>query len=309
MEGRDTLAVRWTPSTKTIVESRLNSTTFDAQIICSRRTARGEGLFNPRWAFIQMFFGRNELATASYGHVPNPEHFVHQGRIFCVPQGAELHCRWEPGVQRGLLCMFDIEGIAQRHGIDWSWDNIDKTKMLSINNEHISASMRRISEELASPSPHSSIVIEISLMTAILELSRDFSEASKPKHGSLSASEHRMLNDLYMDAYAPFPEIVEVAAILGTNSRNLAELFRDTTGQTLRSFIAKARIERAKILLVDREYLIKQIAFKCGFDSFSSFCGAFRGETGQSPSAYRAAAWSGIIAASSPSRANLAFVQ
>jgi AraC family transcriptional regulator len=84
------------------------------------------------------------------------------------------------------------------------------------------------------------------------------------------------------------PTIGELAAACGMGGRRLAFAYRNTTGVTLRSFIAGARLERAKIMLMDRHTLIKQVAYDSGFHSSAAFTAAFRKATGMTPVAFRA---------------------
>jgi AraC family transcriptional regulator len=82
--------------------------------------------------------------------------------------------------------------------------------------------------------------------------------------------------------------IARLAEACGCGPRTLAALYRRATGQTLREFIAGARIERAKALLMSEGAMVKQVAYLSGFQTPAAFCAAFREATGYTPLQFRA---------------------
>ena len=81
--------------------------------------------------------------------------------------------------------------------------------------------------------------------------------------------------------------VESLALRCGFSARHLSRIFRKTTGKTLGDFVAEVRIDRAKRRLADRDGLIKEIAYDCGFRSQSAFAHAFRRATGETPQQYR----------------------
>jgi AraC family transcriptional regulator len=68
------------------------------------------------------------------------------------------------------------------------------------------------------------------------------------------------------------------------------------TGFTPHAYLANVRIDRARTLLTHTDLPITRIAAEAGYRSSSHFAHAFRGVTGESPRAYRAAVHSGAAA-------------
>lgn len=64
-------------------------------------------------------------------------------------------------------------------------------------------------------------------------------------------------------------------------------MFKNTTGHTLRSYVASRHIARAKVLLADGRLLVKQVAYRSGFRSAAAFGEAFRRATGLTPLQFR----------------------
>lgn len=67
-----------------------------------------------------------------------------------------------------------------------------------------------------------------------------------------------------------------------------SRLFKRETGFSPHQYILTARISNAKFLLQSTGDSVKRICFTVGFTSESSFCTAFKKETGLTPSEYRA---------------------
>lgn len=65
--------------------------------------------------------------------------------------------------------------------------------------------------------------------------------------------------------------------------------FRELNGESIGSYIAKFRVERAKELLLSGQYTVSEISEKLGFSSQRYFSTFFKDKTGQTPSAFKAA--------------------
>lgn len=64
-------------------------------------------------------------------------------------------------------------------------------------------------------------------------------------------------------------------------------LFKKETGFTPHEYIVRVRLDRARFLLKTTSSTVKEIAFRCGFNSECSFCVAFKKATALTPTAYR----------------------
>ena len=63
--------------------------------------------------------------------------------------------------------------------------------------------------------------------------------------------------------------------------------FKEQTGQTFHSYLARVRISHAEELLTGSDLTISEIAYRCGFMSRNTFNRLFRTYTGSSPYQYR----------------------
>lgn len=88
-----------------------------------------------------------------------------------------------------------------------------------------------------------------------------------------------------LDSYPPEVEVrlVELAAHHGMSVRSLCRHFRQTFGQTVLRYVAKRRMEAARIALEGDSLTTDQAAYIAGFAHASNFTSAFRRRYGYSP--------------------------
>ena len=79
-----------------------------------------------------------------------------------------------------------------------------------------------------------------------------------------------------------------LAARLNYAKYYLSRKFKEETGDSVNTYIKKARIELAKVLLLNSDDNMDEIAIKCGFISRSFFTTAFTKECGMPPAKFRA---------------------
>ncbi|QUQ66297.1 helix-turn-helix domain-containing protein [Kutzneria sp. CA-103260] len=84
--------------------------------------------------------------------------------------------------------------------------------------------------------------------------------------------------------------LAEMAAVADLSPFHFLRVFKAHTGETPYRYLTKVRVDRARRHLARPGLSVTEIAHLCGFASPSRLAAAFRSETGQSPSAYRAAA-------------------
>ena len=87
---------------------------------------------------------------------------------------------------------------------------------------------------------------------------------------------------------AHFEETVtlrKTAAILNVNSSYLSRIFHLETGITFIEYLNKIRVDRAKQLL-EEDMALKEVAYRCGFQSYAYFMKIFKEYTEQTPREY-----------------------
>lgn len=81
----------------------------------------------------------------------------------------------------------------------------------------------------------------------------------------------------------------DLAGLQHISKSYLARRFKQYTDMTAVSYINHVRVEAAKDLLIASDYNTSEISYQVGFESPKYFHRVFKGETGESPSAFRKA--------------------
>lgn len=79
-----------------------------------------------------------------------------------------------------------------------------------------------------------------------------------------------------------------VAKVVNTSSFYFCKLFKRATGINFTHYLARVRVGKARVLLLNPNLRISEVAFEVGFQSLTHFNRVFRKVEGQSPTEYRA---------------------
>lgn len=84
-------------------------------------------------------------------------------------------------------------------------------------------------------------------------------------------------------------QVRDVAATVRLSPSYFSHAFKESFGQSAKSYIIERRIDRAKHLMLTTPDTLAQIALACGFSDQAHFCRTFRAGVGQTPSRWRRA--------------------
>jgi AraC-like DNA-binding protein/ligand-binding sensor protein len=79
----------------------------------------------------------------------------------------------------------------------------------------------------------------------------------------------------------------EAAKSVNLSAKHFSDVFRKATGIPFVEYVARFRVEKAKVLLASPTVRVSEVAFDVGFQSLSQFNRAFRHYAGASPKEYR----------------------
>lgn len=79
----------------------------------------------------------------------------------------------------------------------------------------------------------------------------------------------------------------DLASVAGLSTFHFARVFRQATGVTPYKYVRDRRIEHSRVLLLENNLELSQLALKCGFASQSHFTAAFTKAVGTSPGRFR----------------------
>jgi AraC-like DNA-binding protein len=91
------------------------------------------------------------------------------------------------------------------------------------------------------------------------------------------------------------PSVLEVATELGMSQYHFIRLFKAVFGETPKQLQLRAKMERAKHLLMMTESSVTDICMEVGFSSLGTFSTVFTRRVGVPPSAYREMAQSMVV--------------
>ena len=78
-----------------------------------------------------------------------------------------------------------------------------------------------------------------------------------------------------------------VASQVAINRFYFCKLFKKATGLSFTNYVSRLRVEKAKNLLLNRNYRVSEIAYGVGFQSLTHFIRVFKKIAGESPTGYR----------------------
>ncbi|HYE53969.1 MAG TPA: AraC family transcriptional regulator [Chitinophagaceae bacterium] len=81
--------------------------------------------------------------------------------------------------------------------------------------------------------------------------------------------------------------LIELSHKVGINDFKLKKGFKQVYGTTVYEFLVDARMEKAKVLLMETDTSIHEIAFITGYKNLSSFITAFKKKVGYSPGHFK----------------------
>ncbi len=82
--------------------------------------------------------------------------------------------------------------------------------------------------------------------------------------------------------------LADVAKAAGASVFHFCKVFHKATGLTFTDYVARVRLEDARVLLVNPNLRVSEIAYDVGFQSLTQFNRTFKRVFGQSPSEFRA---------------------
>lgn len=223
-----------------------------------------------------------------------PQAFTSFGNCCFVPAGQSTRSQAGMGEYQEICCLFD-PALLEPH-IDWHWTPLELAACFNIKNMNIQSLLLRLAEEANRPGYGSEQLVKGLFGSLLIELSRHF-KAVRSSHqtssGKLSVHQLNLINDKIrasLDQDLPIDTLAELCSL---SSRHLSRMFKKTTGYTLGKHISHERINLAKVLLAQPQGLVKEVAYKCGFHSQSSFSQAFHDATGLTPSQFRSQSYTG----------------
>jgi AraC family transcriptional regulator len=212
--------------------------------------------------------------------------FETAGTLFMVPPEEEFRIRSEPCRLGLVVCNLATDVLTELFEGDFEWTDQRLAASLDVVNGDISRLLLGIGEEVRRPSFGSEIMVEAMVMQLAVLLSRQFRNSPEhPPRGGLAQWQLRILDELLAGSDRIIT-LSELATACRLSTRHLSRAFLASRGQSIGSYVADHRLEKAKRLLARGER-VQDVSQGLGFSSPSNFCSAFRRSTGCSPGQFQ----------------------
>lgn len=110
----------------------------------------------------------------------------------------------------------------------------------------------------------------------------------------LQETKNKNLNGLILDAIAYIEEnyrenisLDDVAKKINMSYHHFSRFFKESTGKNFIDYLTELRIDRAREILKDKTFNIKEICYEVGYTDPNYFSKIFKKSTGLTPTEYR----------------------
>ncbi|WP_242128715.1 AraC family transcriptional regulator [Sphingobium sp. Sx8-8] len=193
---------------------------------------------------------------------------------------------------RTVECAFKYDWFRRIWPERDDWDDEALARCYDMRNFRVEQAMQRLGMEAESPGFASHLMAESLAQSIAIDLARHFTSRNSARRvrtsdGRFSANELNRIRD-YIDSITQrAPTVDEISRQCGISSAHLRRSFKQTTGQTLHEYVASVRLAKARSLLAETDMPLKEVAFRLGFASSSTFSSTFSKMAGETPSGYR----------------------
>lgn len=203
-----------------------------------------------------------------------------------APAGMEI---WGYGANsryvKDATLIFDLAVLRERLATNLN-AGATTTPRLRFSDDRIWPLVKLLAEAVNDPDPSTQLYGD-GLIAAIA--ARLFSESAKPDASvkGLSSSQLQRVID-YLDTHLPkHIELADLARLAGLSQAHFSRAFKASTGMAPYRWQLDARIRRAKVLLIDTNASLDDVAEATGFADAVHFGRTFRKFTGATPAAWR----------------------
>lgn len=208
---------------------------------------------------------------------------------FFRPANVSLEAHGTGGATRAIRYWFTRERLTSILEREDNWSARELEAGLDLDRSLLRPVLLRLMQEALCPGFASAALVDALGVTAIVELGRRLAGGKEPKaeRGHLRAAQIAVIRERCAASELPVPSVAELAQLAGVSGRSLLRLFKKTTGETVAGFLCRSRIDAARDLLGNSNFALKEVAYRLGFASPSSFSAAFHREAGVTPLEFR----------------------
>ncbi|WP_122611917.1 helix-turn-helix domain-containing protein [Pseudomonas viridiflava] len=122
---------------------------------------------------------------------------------------------------------------------------------------------------------------------ALLAVDNQREHAPRKQRGGLARWQISRVDTFIKEHIDQCIRTTELASLLGLSVSHFSQAFKQTTSITPLMYVAAARVEAARRVMLGSAHSLSDVALSHGFCDQSHFCRVFRRETGLSPQTWR----------------------
>lgn len=271
----------------TDIQSRFQSPGFDIVLSKLRWPAGGDLRLVSPGCWLNIFL--TDPARREHTPIYCASSALISGSFVLAPPQASIQVEWGDADVDCITCWFNPADFLSIRNLSWNWAEHSvfnassdmEQKAVSVSNL---LAMEMLEPDLASEVKIESLMIYLSCQMHSWMVPRGIRSETRRR---LDKSQLRLVQEMTQTGTA-CPTAGSLAAELGLSPRLFCELFKTSTGTTVRAYLAQQRVVRAKRLLLDPGLQIKKVAAMAGFTTTSAFAAAFHKSAGVSARTFRA---------------------
>ncbi len=210
-------------------------------------------------------------------------------RMTFVPAGSEIS-GWSRLGRRSnafTAVYFDPATLAEEFG-DRPVGAANRP-MLYFEDFALRCTLAKIQALLIQPAVNDAAYAETLGLMAAMEIDRlqRTDRRTVQESGWLSPRQASLVREYVVGNLSEKITLEQLANVVGLSRFHFLRAFRSTFGQPPHRYLIRSRIERAKILLLDRRTSVAEVTARVGFTDQAQFARAFRKATGSTPSQFR----------------------
>jgi AraC family transcriptional regulator len=213
----------------------------------------------------------------------------HPGTIFLLPKGTVDETGWKGTTRRVAV---SIRPRVLTHALEETshLDDIELQEHWDLQDGHILSLVNEMSSYLDDGCPAGGIYGELltdALAVYLLKCYAAKRQTPAAFSGGLPGYRLKRVLDYIGDNLGENLSLALLSSVAGMSPHYFAELFKNTTGRTIHSYVVSQRIEAAKDRLKDPFRSVIDVGMDVGFQNPSHFARVFRKAVGIPPSTYQ----------------------
>ena len=188
-------------------------------------------------------------------------------------------------IGRDRWCGIDVLHIRQEALPGCSWHDVSGERLMIF--DHDLQRMAHLITGSAAEPDRSALWSELLLLAAISRLTGLGRSRTGARPNGLSARQIRIVTQYVHENLDQPIRLGDLSAVVGLSASQFARSFKVSAGETPHRWLLNTRLERAKVMLLDRRNRLAEVALATGFSEQSHFTRVFVAANGVPPGRWR----------------------